>query len=96
LLVADSEAAALKKRHSKAEDDTKYSGTVLGRGTEHGDVVVEGGEASSIRQWEERLKRERQLSPVTMPQTPEEDSRPPSSGLSSLGDRTIGEDMDLS
>ncbi|KAK0730445.1 hypothetical protein B0H67DRAFT_477646 [Lasiosphaeris hirsuta] len=94
---------ALKKKHSKNEDDSKFMGTLLGKCNEHGDVQVEGGEYLSILNWEEQL-----LQAAQRPETQEdlvmngedgedgEDSRPPSSGLSSLGDRSIGEDMDLS
>ncbi|KAK3362710.1 hypothetical protein B0T25DRAFT_525045 [Lasiosphaeria hispida] len=88
---------ALKKKHSKNEDDSKFMGTLLGKCNEHGDVQVEGGEYLSILNWEEQL-----LQAAQRPEAPEDlvmngdDSRPPSSGLSSLGDRSIGEDMDLS
>ena len=71
---------------------------MLGKGTDHGEVLVEGGEFTSIQMWQEKMKREkmREKSPSRLP-TPEEDSRPPSSALSSLGDRTIAdEEMDLS
>ncbi len=101
MVVAD-EFAALKKKHSKAEEDTKYSGTVLGKGTEHGDVAVEGGELNSIKLWQERMIKSRQHSLLMRSATPAEESRPPSSALSSLGDRIIGElgelgdEMDLS
>ncbi len=90
----------MKKKHSKAEEDSKYNGTVLGKGTEHGEIAVEGGELSSIRSWQDHLSRHRQMSPLKLLPIPaEEESRPPSSGLSSLGDRTIGsmaEEMNLS
>jgi transcription initiation factor TFIID subunit 3 len=74
-------------------------GTVLGKCIDHGDVQVEGGEFPSIFNWEERLRM--------ASQRPEEDredvemngdggdSRPQSSGLSSLGDLEELE-MDLS
>ncbi|KAH6845267.1 hypothetical protein B0I37DRAFT_180825 [Chaetomium sp. MPI-CAGE-AT-0009] len=101
---------ALKKKHSKNDDDSKYLGTLLGRSIEHGDVLVEGGECPSISVWEER----RRLAGQKTPEPPvlqnhlgevngdhagdddREDSRPPSSGLSSLGDRSIADEMDLS
>ncbi len=96
----------IKKKHSKAEEDSKYSGTILGKGTEHGDVVVEGGEIGSIRLWQQRLMKDRQqqLADVLsrLPPTPNDEDedrpRPPSSALSSLGDRIIGElgdEMDI-
>jgi len=98
---------ALKKKHSKNDDDSKYLGTLLGRSIEHGDVLVEGGECPSISVWEER----RRLAAQKTPEPPArqvngdrdhdhdgdgEESRPPSSGLSSLGDRSIVDEMDLS
>ncbi|KAL2270002.1 hypothetical protein VTJ83DRAFT_2186 [Remersonia thermophila] len=122
---------ALKKKHSKNDDDSKYLGTLLGRSIDHGDVVVEGGEFPSIAAWEEKRRQAAQL-PTPPPPSPRQlklklqrrqeeqsrqqqpdaedegpngngedaadpnDSRPPSSGLSSLGDRSIAEEMDLS
>ncbi|KAJ4295891.1 hypothetical protein N0V88_004593 [Collariella sp. IMI 366227] len=103
---------ALKKKHSKNDDDSKYLGTLLGKSIEHGDVLVEGGECPSIFVWEERRK----IAGQKTPEPPlwrvnghgaegEEDgdgdndgegSRPGSSGLSSLGDRSIADEMDIS
>jgi transcription initiation factor TFIID subunit 3 len=69
-------------------------------------VLVEGGECPSIFDWEERRRIAGQKSPEPnglQDQQPEENgdgdgeqSRPSSSGLSSLGDRNIADDMDLS
>jgi transcription initiation factor TFIID subunit 3 len=104
--------AALKKKHSKNDDDSKYLGTLLGRTIEHGDVLVEGGECPSILIWEERRKIAGQKTPEPLSRPlgfngdgdhdgedgdgDGEGSRPPSSGLSSLGDRSIADEMDLS
>ncbi|KAK3362155.1 hypothetical protein B0T24DRAFT_684361 [Lasiosphaeria ovina] len=99
---ADDYLNALKKKHSKNEDDSKYMGTLLGRCNEHGDVLVEGGAFPSILNWEERLRVAAQRSPndqdaaAAAAQDDDEDSRPPSSGLSSLGDRSIADEMDMS
>lgn len=88
--------SVLKKKHSKTGEDSKYSGTVLGRGNEHGDVVVEGGEFPSILSWQEKRISERQQErPSPTPGEPTGGTgRSPSSGLSSLGDRSM-EDMEL-
>ncbi|KAL2169843.1 hypothetical protein VTG60DRAFT_5584 [Thermothelomyces hinnuleus] len=99
---------ALKKKHSKNDDDSKFLGTLLGRSIEHGDVLVEGGECPSILAWEERRRLASEKTPEP-PQRPQQnrhgdvngdgdggESRPPSSGLSSLGDRSIADEMDLS
>jgi transcription initiation factor TFIID subunit 3 len=85
---------ALKMKHSKTDDDTKYMGTLLGKMIEHGDVVVEGGEYPSISMWEEHLKKMAEKSPEVAERAREE-SEAPSSGLSSLGDRTIADEMEL-
>ena len=90
---------ALKKKHSKTDDDTKFVGTVLGRSNDHGYVLVEGSPYTSISTWEEKMRLANQKPPA-LPGSQEpgdrEVSPAASSGLSSLGDRTIGEDMDLS
>src|SRR5512140_2286979 len=91
---------ALKKKHSKNDDDSKFLGTLLGKCIEHGEVQVEGGEFPSISNWEEKLRAAAQRSPSA--QAPETNgdgdsaSRPGSSGLSSLGDRSIADEMELS
>ncbi|KAK3330160.1 hypothetical protein B0H66DRAFT_542915 [Apodospora peruviana] len=94
---------ALKKKHSKNEDDSKYVGTLLGKSNEHGDVQVEGGHYPSIFNWEERMRTAAQRVEDEAREKVNGDgaaggdnSRPPSSGLSSLGDRSIADDMDLS
>lgn len=151
-----SQKIVLKKKHSKTGEDSKYNGTVLGRGnvgdhhnygggdpaagtngtngangtiatTATADIVVEGGEYPSIALWrEKRIEARQQAPPPTPPPGEEEDeneddnededmedgdsngndngdedtqrrrnSRSPSSGLSSLGDRSIDEEMEL-
>jgi transcription initiation factor TFIID subunit 3 len=93
---------ALKKKHSKNDDDSKYLGTLLGRSIEHGDVLVEGGDCPSIFLWEERRRAAAQKPPEPLQQLDVngdgdgDESRPPSSGLSSLGDRSIADEMELS
>ncbi|KAK1837237.1 hypothetical protein QBC39DRAFT_377524 [Podospora conica] len=87
---------ALKKKHSKNDDDgSKFTGTLLGRGNEHGEVQVEGGEVPSIDGWEERLMAlaERKEEEVLVE---EEEERPMSSGLSSLsGGSMLGDEMEM-
>jgi len=87
-------------KHSKNDDDSKYTGTLLGKCIEHGEILVEGGEVPSISIWEERLQLAAQKTPELQEFTQNGDggidSRPQSSGLSSLGDRSIADDMDLS
>lgn len=82
--------AALKKRHSRTADDSKFAGTFLGKPPDHGPVIIEGGgDVDSIQSWNEKRRGTPRKSPET-----DADSRPASSGLSSVG--TMVDDMDLS
>jgi len=54
-------------------------------------VIIEGGEVGSIQEWARKLHD----ASTTRPGSPTPSSRPPSSGLSSVGDR-LDEEMDLS
>ncbi|KAH6660015.1 hypothetical protein BKA67DRAFT_530135 [Truncatella angustata] len=78
----------LKQKHSK-NDDSRYASTILGKPFDHGEVLVEGGPVSSIDEWC-GMMFERNM----RPRSPTPDSRPPSSGLSSLDDGDV-EMMDL-
>lgn len=86
---------ALKKRHSKTADDAKYMGTLLGdKWDDQGLVPVEGGGAlDSIEAWNEKHRTPVKKSPEPGVEA-EVESRPASSGLSSVG--TIADEMDLS
>ncbi|KAI1329658.1 hypothetical protein F5Y16DRAFT_92032 [Xylariaceae sp. FL0255] len=83
---------ALKRKHNKTDQDSKYAGTILGRGIEHGEVLVEGGTDTSLAAWAAKM-REASLRPSEELEPPgadnDNDSRPPSSGLSSLADDEV-------
>jgi len=79
--------AALKKKHSTTDEDSRYTGTVLGKPAEPRVVKVEGSDISSLKEWSERLKKPVQPTSLIS-------SRRQSSVLSSLGDATM-EDMDF-
>jgi transcription initiation factor TFIID subunit 3 len=65
---------ALKKKHSKTGEESRYQGTVLGKGADSKPMKIDGGDVDSIEAWEAKL-RHREIS-----------SRPTSSGkLSSVG-----------
>ena len=93
----------MKKKHNRSDQDSKYAGTILGRGIEHGEVNVEGGNADNLQAWA-KARLDAAVRPPDEPrelQKPERtgdgddaDSRPPSSGLSSLADADV-EMMDL-
>jgi len=84
---------ALKKKHNKTAEDSKYHGTIFGKATDHGEILVEGGEQGSIQEWARILHGP--PTPEPRPGSSASSSRPPSSGLSSVGDR-LDDDMDLS
>ncbi|ETS88059.1 hypothetical protein PFICI_01887 [Pestalotiopsis fici W106-1] len=78
----------LKQKHSK-NDDSRYASTILGKPSDHGEVLVEGGPVSSIDEWRDMMFQRNQR-----PREPTPDSRPPSSGLSSLDEGDV-EMLDL-
>ncbi|KAK6842102.1 hypothetical protein PG990_005910 [Apiospora arundinis] len=81
---ANNYLAALKKKHNKNDQESKYTSTVLGKGNDHGDIQVEGGPVSSVKDWEQMMREA-----ARRPREPTPDSRPPSSGLSSLADDDV-------
>jgi transcription initiation factor TFIID subunit 3 len=81
--------AVLKKKHSTADEESRYAATLLGKGGEPRAIKVEGGDIESVKDWVDRLKTTSKR-PSTTPTT----SRPQSSGLSSLGDSPM-EDMEF-
>lgn len=46
---------ALKKKHSKTGEESRYQGTVLGKSADEHPIVIEGG-AESIRDWSMQIK----------------------------------------
>ncbi|KAI1736819.1 hypothetical protein F4680DRAFT_431178 [Xylaria scruposa] len=81
---------ALKRKHNKTDQDSKYAGTILGRSIDHGEVLIEGGPDTSLAAWAAK-RREASLRPPDPQPTADDDndSRPPSSGLSSLADEEV-------
>jgi transcription initiation factor TFIID subunit 3 len=74
----------LKKKHSTTTDeDTRYTGTVLGKPTERRTIKVEGSEISSLKEWAERMRN-----PTNAPSALSS-SRRQSSELSTLGDEEM-------
>ncbi|KAI0818197.1 hypothetical protein GGR55DRAFT_62114 [Xylaria sp. FL0064] len=81
---------ALKRKHNKTDQDSKYAGTILGRSIDHGEVPVEGGPDTSLAAWAARMREASLRPPDPQPSGDNEnDSRPPSSGLSSLADEEV-------
>lgn len=75
---------ALKKKHSKTGEESRYAGTVLGKSAEEHPVVIEGG-APSIQEWGTQVRSR-------APYLAESDSSAVSSAPSNLSD---GEGMDV-
>jgi len=73
--------AVLKKKHSTTDEDSRYTGTVLGKPAEPRAVHIEGGEITSMKEWVERLKNS-----ANSKSTSAVSSRRQSSALSSLED----------
>lgn len=53
---------ALKKKHSKTGEESRYAGTVLGKSGEEHPVILEGG-APSIREWGAQVRSRAPVSP---------------------------------
>lgn len=51
---------ALKKKHSKTGEESRYAGTVLGKSADEHPIIIEGGVAS-IREWGLQIKSRGQL-----------------------------------
>lgn len=76
--------AVLKKKHSATDEDSRYSGTILGKSNKPRIVKVEGGDVSSVKDWAKKLKTPSTAASILS--TP----RPQSSDLSDL-DIVMGE-----
>lgn len=56
MLEKEDYLTALKKKHSKTGEESRYAGTVLGKDAEEHPIVIEGGSASSIGEWASQVK----------------------------------------
>ncbi|KAJ5153669.1 Bromodomain transcription factor [Penicillium coprophilum] len=69
---------ALKKKHSKTGEESRYAGTVLGKHAEEHPVIIEGG-APSIRDWGAQIR-------ARVSEAPDSDSSGVSSAPSHLSE----------
>ncbi|KAI1142669.1 hypothetical protein F5Y05DRAFT_126465 [Hypoxylon sp. FL0543] len=84
--------SALKRKHNRTGDDSKYAGTIIGRGIVESEATAE---ENKLQAWKRQRHETSQRPPE--PEAPDTDSRPPSSGLSSLADEDVAMiDMDFS
>lgn len=61
---------ALKKKHNRTGEESRYQGTVLGRVAEGRPVKIEGGPDESIQEWAQRMETERQQAMSEMGDVP--------------------------
>lgn len=71
---------AMKKKHSKTGEESRYAGTVIGKDAEEHPVMIEGGAAASIGEWASHIK-----SQVTYAETVSSAISSPPSSLSDEG-----------
>lgn len=76
---------ALKKKHSKTGEESRYAGTVLGKGADEHPLVIEGG-APSIREWGTQVR-------TRASNSPQSDSSGVSSAPSNLSEEPEGMDV---
>ncbi|KAI0890649.1 uncharacterized protein GGS22DRAFT_151501 [Annulohypoxylon maeteangense] len=82
--------SALKRKHNRTADDSKYAHTILGRG-----IIEPDPKENPIHQWAIQM-HDRANRPPEAEVAPEESPRPASSGLSSLADEDVAMmDMDF-
>ncbi|KAL8732810.1 MAG: hypothetical protein Q9181_003825 [Wetmoreana brouardii] len=67
---------ALKKKHNKTGESSRFHGTVLGTSGEDKLVRIEGGPADTLQDWNARLRKQSQAKDASL-------SRQPSSALTS-------------
>lgn len=69
-------ALALKKKHNKTGESSRFQGTVLGSSVEEKAVRIEGGPAESLHDWAASLGRQYRTQSLSI-------SRQPTSALTS-------------
>ncbi|KAI2633775.1 hypothetical protein GGS26DRAFT_554685 [Hypomontagnella submonticulosa] len=79
--------SALKRKHNKTDQDSKYAGTILGKGLVEAENSTEDDDETNIHAWARKM-HESALRPPE-PEAVDIESRPPSSGLSSLADEDV-------
>ncbi|KKY24491.1 putative bromodomain associated domain protein [Phaeomoniella chlamydospora] len=91
-LIDDGEdfLTAMKKKHSKTGEESRYQGTVLGKDGEEPSVVIVGGPVNSLQEWGIKLKSSRTVSHSDLTGAP----TPATSGISSAPDSPMMDDND--
>ena len=79
-------SAALKKKHSKTGEESRYQGSILGKDADGQNAVVVGGQCGSISEWCAQV-RSRAVGTAK--------GTPASSGISSAPLTPVDEDEDI-
>ncbi|KAI9847408.1 MAG: hypothetical protein M1837_002597 [Sclerophora amabilis] len=77
---------ALKKKHSKTGEESRFQGTVLGKSAEDRPVKIEGGPVGSIEEWAELIRLNAREAAA---------SSPSSSSTSLRGKEGLQEDVEM-
>ncbi|KAJ9643267.1 hypothetical protein H2204_002163 [Knufia peltigerae] len=83
--------SALKKKHSKTGEESRYQGTVLGKDIELQSVAIVGGPAASLSEWAQKS-----FSQASNATEPTDGDSPATSGISSAPPTPIDDDLSMS
>lgn len=75
----------MKKKHDKADEESRYTGTIIGHEAEPRPIPVEGSDITSLKEWADILHKNATKQTVSSVDT----SRRQSSELSSVGDQDM-------
>ncbi|OBT66353.1 hypothetical protein VE03_04840 [Pseudogymnoascus sp. 23342-1-I1] len=81
----DDYLTTLKKKHDKADEESRYIGTIIGNEAEPRAIPVEGGDITSLKEWADILHKNATKQTDNSVDT----SRRQSSELSSVGDQDM-------
>lgn len=56
IVAGEDYLTALKKKHSKTGEESRYQGTVLGKPAEDRPIKIEGGPFESLQEWQQRIR----------------------------------------
>lgn len=56
IVAGEDYLTALKKKHSKTGEESRYQGTVLGKPAEDRPIKIEGGPVETLQEWQQRIR----------------------------------------
>ena len=63
VMSTDNRFAALKKKHSKTGEESRFQGTALGKSADDKPVKIDGGPLDSVEAWEAKLRQRPKTAP---------------------------------